>query len=80
MTLFIVSVCLALLISALCSLMEATLLSLTPAQVADLACHQPKLGVIWQRFKSNVQPPIAAILFLNTAAPHHRRFGGRFPI
>ena len=68
MTLFVVSVSLALLISAICSLMEATLLSMTPSQVADLAHRQPKTGAIWQRFKANIQPPIAAILFLNTAA------------
>ena len=68
MTLFIVSVSLALLISAMCSLMEATLLSLTPSQVADLVHRQPKMGAIWQRFKANLQPPIAAILLLNTAA------------
>ncbi|MHB8866741.1 MAG: CNNM domain-containing protein, partial [Pirellulaceae bacterium] len=68
MTLFIVSVSMALLISAICSLMEATLLSLTPSQVAELAHRQPKLGAIWQRFKANVQPPIATILLLNTAA------------
>ncbi|MDA0834722.1 MAG: hemolysin family protein [Planctomycetota bacterium] len=68
MILFLVSILLALSISALCSLMEATLLSLTPSQVADIAHRQPRLGLIWQRFKSNVQPPIGAILLLNTAA------------
>jgi CBS domain containing-hemolysin-like protein len=68
MTLFVLSVSMALLISAMCSLMEATLLSLTPSQVADLAHRQPKIGKIWQRFKANIQPPIAAILLLNTAA------------
>ncbi len=68
MALFVAGVSLALLISAMCSLMEATLLSLTPSQVADLANRQPKVGAIWQRFKSNVQPPIAVILLLNTAA------------
>ena len=68
MILFLVSILLALSISALCSLMEATLLSLTPSQVADIAHRKPRLGLIWQRFKSNVQPPIGAILLLNTAA------------
>ncbi|HUE70954.1 MAG TPA: hemolysin family protein [Pirellulaceae bacterium] len=68
MTLFVVSVSIALVISAMCSLMEATLLSLTPSQVAALTQSQPKVGAIWQRFKTNVQPPIAAILLLNTAA------------
>ncbi len=68
MTLFVASVAFALLISATCSVMEATLLSLTPSHVADLPNRQPRVGEIWQRFKSNVQPPIAAILLLNTAA------------
>ncbi|MEX1228724.1 MAG: hemolysin family protein [Planctomycetaceae bacterium] len=68
MILFLVSVFVALSVSAMCSLMEATLLSLTPSQVADMAQRQPRLGLIWQRFKANVQPPIGAILLLNTAA------------
>ncbi|MHB8972468.1 MAG: hemolysin family protein [Pirellulaceae bacterium] len=68
MTMFVASVSLALLISAMCSLMEATLLSLTPSQVADLTHRQPRMGAIWQRFKANIQPPIAVILSLNTAA------------
>jgi len=68
MVLFVISVSLALIISAICSLMEATLLSLTPSQVADIAKREPQAGSIWQRFKTNIQPPIAAILLLNTAA------------
>jgi CBS domain containing-hemolysin-like protein len=68
MALFLVSVTLALVVSAVCSLMEATLLSLTPSQVADISKKEPSAGSIWQRFKTNIQPPIAAILLLNTAA------------
>ena len=68
MVLFLISVSAALVISAICSLMEATLLSLTPSQVADIAKVEPQAGSIWQRFKANIQPPIAAILLLNTAA------------
>jgi len=68
MTLFVVSVTLALSISAFCSLLEATLLSFTPAQVADLSARQPRLGAIWQRFKANIERPIAVILLINTAA------------
>ncbi len=68
MFLFLISVSLALIISAICSLMEATLLSLTPSQVADIAKAEPQAGSIWQRFKANIQPPIAAILLLNTSA------------
>lgn len=68
MFLFLIAVSLALVISAICSLMEATLLSLTPSQVADIAKAEPQAGSIWQRFKANIQPPIAAILILNTSA------------
>jgi putative hemolysin len=63
-----ISILAALIISALCSLMEASLLSLTPAQVADISTRRPRIGAIWQRFKSNIQPPISAILILNTTA------------
>jgi len=48
--------------------MEATLLSLTPSQVAQLSQRHPKLGAIWQDFKSRIDRPIAAILLINTAA------------
>ncbi len=68
MTLFIVSVVLALAVSFLCSLLEATLLSLTPSQVAELTTRQPRLGGLWQSFKGNIERPIAVILLVNTAA------------
>ena len=68
MTLFITSVVLALAVSALCSLLEATLLSLTPTQVAELTNRQPRLGALWQGFKGNIERPIAVILLINTGA------------
>ncbi len=68
MWLFILSVSVALSISAACSLMEAALLSLTPSQVAQITARRPRTGAIWQSFKANIERPIAAILFLNTAA------------
>ena len=68
MWLLIVSVLGALLISALCSLMEAVLLSLRPGQVAELSDSRPHIGRIWQQLKTNIERPIAAILILNTAA------------
>ena len=68
MTLFIVSVVVALCVSFVCSLMEATLLSLTPSQIADITAKRPKLGAIWQTFKDRIERPIAAILLLNTSA------------
>jgi CBS domain containing-hemolysin-like protein len=68
MILFIISVLVALFVSALCSLFEAVVLSLTPSQVANLSSRQPKVGAIWQNFKTNIERPIAVILILNTAA------------
>lgn len=65
---FLLAVSLALLISALCSLAEATLLSLTPSQVAELSAREPRQGAIWRRFKQNIEKPIAVILLINTSA------------
>jgi putative hemolysin len=68
MVLFLMSVAVALLISACCSLMEAVLLSLTPSQIGEMAVRRPRVGATWQHFKANIERPIAAILILNTAA------------
>lgn len=68
MFVFAASVLIAILVSALCSLAEAILLSLTPSQVAELSTRHPIAGAVWQRFKRNVDKPIAAILIVNTAA------------
>ncbi len=68
MWLLILSVLAALLISASCSLMEATLLSLRPGQIADLAKKNARKSEIWQQLKSKIERPIASILILNTAA------------
>jgi CBS domain containing-hemolysin-like protein len=64
----VLAVTVALLVSALCSLLEATLLSLTPSQVAELTGRRPRIGRIWQRFKENIEKPIAVILLINTTA------------
>ena len=68
MTFFIVSVSVALVVSFFCSLAEATLLSLTPSQVAEISQKYPRLGAIWRRFKERIDRPIAIILILNTTA------------
>ncbi len=68
MWLLILSVLVALAVSALCSLMEATLLSLRPGQIAEIAARRPRIGQVWQQLSSNVERPIASILILNTAA------------
>jgi CBS domain containing-hemolysin-like protein len=68
MTVFLAAVTVALVFSFLCSLMEATLLSLTPSQVADISARHPRRGAIWQGFKTRIERPIAVILLINTTA------------
>ncbi len=68
MFLLIVSILVAVGISALCSTLEAAMLSLTPSQIADLSTHHRTAAIIWQRFKRHIEKPIAAILIVNTAA------------
>ena len=68
MWLLVFSVLAALSISALCSLMEAALLSLQPSQITDISTRWPKIGKIWAGFKEQIEKPIAAILILNTTA------------
>ena len=59
---------LALGFSFLCSILEATLLSLTPTYLASLEENRPKVGALWRNFKQDVDKPLAAILSLNTIA------------
>jgi len=68
MTLLILSLLVALGVSFLCSLLEAVVLSVTPSQIAAISIKKPRLGAIWQGFKTHIQQPIALILMLNTAA------------
>jgi putative hemolysin len=68
MWLLVLSVFGALSISAFCSLMEATLLSLSAGDIGSIAARRPRLGALWQRFKADIERPIAAILILNTAS------------
>ncbi len=68
MTLLVAGVLLALVVSSLCSLLEATLLSLTPTQVAELSNRQPRVGAKWRSLKADIERPIAVILIVNTAA------------
>lgn len=66
MLIFVLSVMSALVFSFLCSLSEATLLSVKHAQVQALG--DTKAGKILRRFKSQIDVPIAAVLVLNTIA------------
>ena len=66
--LFFGSVAIAMLVSGMCSLMEAAILSLTPSQLARLRQENMRLGRICQTLKRDIDKPIAVILILNTAA------------
>lgn len=65
---FIISVTTALVTSAFCSLCEAALLSLSPAEVELLAERHPGKGERLRAMKADIDRPITAILTLNTLA------------
>jgi putative hemolysin len=68
MGLLVACVLVALLISGMCSLMEAVLLSLRPGQVAEIAARRPLIGELWRRLKADAESPLAALLILGVAA------------
>ena len=68
MTILLVSSGIAILVSFLCSLAEALLLSLNPLTLNRLQAAQPRAAASWRRLKSNIARPITAILVLNTVA------------
>ncbi|MCP2045465.1 CNNM domain-containing protein [Pontibacter sp. HSC-36F09] len=58
----------SIILSFLCSLLEAALLSITPSHVGITKQKNPALGKHLQEFKENIDRPLAAILTLNTFA------------
>jgi CBS domain containing-hemolysin-like protein len=68
MDLFITSVAVVLVVSALCSLSEAALYAVAPGYVRQLADSGNVRGQLLTRFKENMGPPITAILILNTVS------------
>jgi CBS domain containing-hemolysin-like protein len=58
----------AIVVSFLCSLAEALLLSLNPLTLNRLQSSNPRAAESWRRLKRNVARPITAILVLNTVA------------
>lgn len=68
MTLLIVFLSVALLVSFLCSILEAVLLSITPSYIASLEADGNPLGTKLDRLKSDIDKPLAAILSFNTIA------------
>ncbi|MGE0708665.1 MAG: CNNM domain-containing protein [Planctomycetota bacterium] len=66
--LLVVFVVLALLVSSLCSVFEAVLLSITPAYVARQAQEGKRSADRIKALKEKIDEPLAAILTLNTVA------------
>jgi len=64
----IISSAIAIIVSFLCSLAEALLLSLNPLTLNRLQATRPKAAESWRRLKTNIARPITAILVLNTVA------------
>ena len=68
LTLLIIYIALAIGVSFLCSVMEAVLLSVTPAYVGALEEGNPTAAARLKTLKTDVDRPLAAILTLNTVA------------
>ncbi|MEM8922319.1 MAG: hemolysin family protein [Actinomycetota bacterium] len=68
LTLLIVYIALAIGVSFLCSIMEAVLLSVSPAYIGALEAEKPSVAERLRELKSDVDRPLAAILTLNTVA------------
>jgi CBS domain containing-hemolysin-like protein len=68
MGLLLLYLSISLVLSFLCSLLEASLLSVTPSHATILSQQHPTLGKDLQNFKDNIDRPLAAILTLNTFA------------
>ena len=62
------SVATAMLVSHICSLLEAAFLSITPSQLADMRVRYPNAGKVALELKRNISRPLAVILIINTAA------------
>lgn len=58
----------AIVVSALCSILEAVLYSVPQSQVEVMARSGKKSGILLKKLKTNIQEPITAILTLNTIA------------
>jgi CBS domain containing-hemolysin-like protein len=67
-TILIISSTVAIVVSFLCSLAEAILLSFNPLTLNRLQATRPRAAESWRRLKKNIARPITAILVLNTVA------------
>ncbi len=67
-TQLIVATGFAVIVSALCSIIEAVLYSVPQSQIEVMARSGKKSGLLLKKLKKNIQQPITAILTLNTIA------------
>ncbi len=68
MTIFLISSLVAIVVSFLCSLTEAALLSLNSVKIETDKQKGIKYAIVLDKLKGNINRPIAAILILNTIA------------
>lgn len=68
MSLLIAFAILSIVVSFICSILEATLLSVTPSYIAQQKDTHPKLHKQLNQLKDQIDQPLAAILTLNTVA------------
>jgi CBS domain containing-hemolysin-like protein len=68
MTLFIVSVLVVLIVSAICSLSEAAMYAVRLPYVRQITESGSRAGRVLSDFKENMEQPISAILIVNTVA------------
>jgi len=68
MTLLFVYLAIAIGISFLCSILEAVLLSITPAYVEQVSTSRPRSGLMLAKCKNKLDQSLSSILILNTFA------------
>lgn len=66
MTTLLVYAFFSLVVSFVCSALEAILLSVTPSYIAHLEATDPRAGKVWRDLKLHIDRPLAAILCWNT--------------
>jgi putative hemolysin len=68
MLVFFITVGIALLLTFLCSILEACILSTSMTDLAQISEKRPRTAALWKRLRDNIQRPIAVILIINTFA------------
>jgi CBS domain containing-hemolysin-like protein len=68
MSILILYVFIAVVVSFVCSILEAVLLSVSPAYIENLTTKNPPIGLMFRKLKADIGKPLIAILTLNTIA------------